>query len=100
MMEQHMDARYYIYLILLSSSSARDRLHHLLTQSTLFLKKVLLLIISWMQEIVDQDLSITTTFLKSWELGSGYGGDWVVRIQAKKQGSSSSSSSSEIQYRF
>jgi mannosyl-oligosaccharide glucosidase len=49
------------------------------------------------QEIVDQDLSITTTFLKSWELGSGYGGDWVVRIQAKKQGSSSSSSSSEIQ---
>ncbi|KAH8932306.1 hypothetical protein BDL97_19G064400 [Sphagnum fallax] len=49
------------------------------------------------QEIVDQDLSITTTFLKSWEIGSGYGGDWVVRIQAKKQGSSSSSSSSEIQ---
>jgi hypothetical protein len=96
-----MDARYYIYLILLSSSSARDRLHHLLTQSTHFFKKILLLIISWMQEIVDQDLSITTTFLKSWEFGSGYGGDWVVRIQAKKQGSSSSSSSySEIQYRF
>lgn len=32
------------------------------------------------QVIVDQDLNLATSFLKSKGIGSGYGGDWVVRI--------------------
>ncbi|KAH9314208.1 hypothetical protein KI387_022835, partial [Taxus chinensis] len=35
------------------------------------------------QVIVDQDMAITTTFLKSWGNGSGYGGDWVIRFDVR-----------------
>ncbi|KAL4192523.1 hypothetical protein AMTRI_Chr06g172410 [Amborella trichopoda] len=34
------------------------------------------------QVLVDQDTHISTSFLKSHEIGSGYGGDWAVRIDA------------------
>lgn len=34
-----------------------------------------------MQEIVDQGLGITTSFLKHQGPESGYGGDWAVRVQ-------------------
>lgn len=37
------------------------------------------------QELVDQGLSITTSFIKSQEPESGYGGDWAIRIQAAEQ---------------
>jgi mannosyl-oligosaccharide glucosidase len=33
-----------------------------------------------LQEIVDGSAHITISFFKSKELGSGYGGDWVVRV--------------------
>ncbi|XP_021746583.1 mannosyl-oligosaccharide glucosidase GCS1-like [Chenopodium quinoa] len=41
------------------------------------------------QLIVDQGLTLETSFLKLREKGSGYGGDWAVRIdlQSKKSGS-------------
>ncbi|KAL2629040.1 hypothetical protein R1flu_013726 [Riccia fluitans] len=35
------------------------------------------------QELLDQELSLTTSFLKSWEDGCGYGGDWVVRVKVE-----------------
>lgn len=35
------------------------------------------------QVIVDQDLTMTTTFLKSWGSGSGYGGDWAIRFDVR-----------------
>lgn len=34
------------------------------------------------QALVDQALSLTTSFLKESRNGSGYGGDWVVRLEA------------------
>lgn len=35
------------------------------------------------QEVVDHDMALSTSFLKSKEAGSGYGGDWAVRIDVK-----------------
>lgn len=35
------------------------------------------------QVIVDQDMAMTTTFLKSWSSGSGYGGDWAIRLDVR-----------------
>ncbi|PON82830.1 Glycoside hydrolase [Trema orientale] len=35
------------------------------------------------QAIVDQGMSLTTSFLKSKQEGSGYGGDWAVRIDVQ-----------------
>ena len=32
------------------------------------------------QVLVDHSMTLTTEFLKSKEEGSGYGGDWAVRI--------------------
>ncbi|KAK9276690.1 hypothetical protein L1049_006226 [Liquidambar formosana] len=37
------------------------------------------------QVIVDQDLTLATSFLKSKGDGSGYGGDWAVRIDAQSE---------------
>ncbi|XWS22745.1 hypothetical protein CRYUN_Cryun29cG0062800 [Craigia yunnanensis] len=38
------------------------------------------------QLLVDQDMTLATSFLKSKEDGSGYGGDWAVRITVQRQG--------------
>ena len=38
------------------------------------------------QLLVDQDMTLATSFLKSKEDGSGYGGDWAVRINMQRQG--------------
>ncbi|OMO60462.1 Glycoside hydrolase, family 63, partial [Corchorus capsularis] len=38
------------------------------------------------QRLVDQDMTLATSFLKSKEDGSGYGGDWAVRINVQNQG--------------
>nr|POE51408.1 isoform 2 of mannosyl-oligosaccharide glucosidase gcs1 [Quercus suber] len=38
------------------------------------------------QILVDQDMTLATSFLKSKVDGSGYGGDWAVRIDARKYG--------------
>ncbi|KAK8959673.1 Mannosyl-oligosaccharide glucosidase GCS1 [Platanthera guangdongensis] len=35
------------------------------------------------QLLVDQDLSLTTSFLKERVNGSGYGGDWAIRLEAQ-----------------
>ncbi|GLJ14104.1 hypothetical protein SUGI_0226180 [Cryptomeria japonica] len=35
------------------------------------------------QVIVDQDMAMTTTFLKSRGNGSGYGGDWAIRLDVR-----------------
>lgn len=35
------------------------------------------------QVIVDQEITLATSFLKSKQEGSGYGGDWAVRIDVK-----------------
>jgi len=35
------------------------------------------------QVLVDQGITLTTGFLKSKEEGSGYGGDWTVRISVQ-----------------
>lgn len=35
------------------------------------------------QLLVDQTITLTTSFLKSKATGSGYGGDWVTRIEAQ-----------------
>ncbi|KAF6152032.1 hypothetical protein GIB67_010606 [Kingdonia uniflora] len=35
------------------------------------------------QVVVDQDMTLTTSFLKSRENGSGYGGDWAVHIDVQ-----------------
>ncbi|CAM6105240.1 unnamed protein product [Calypogeia fissa] len=35
------------------------------------------------QELLDQGLLVSTSFLKSKDEGSGYGGDWAVRIRAE-----------------
>lgn len=35
------------------------------------------------QKLVDQGIHLETSFLKSKEDGSGYGGDWSVRINAQ-----------------
>ncbi|KZV39984.1 hypothetical protein F511_15646 [Dorcoceras hygrometricum] len=40
------------------------------------------------QVLVDQDLTLTTSFLKSKDKESGYGGDWGVRIEAQSEKSS------------
>lgn len=37
------------------------------------------------QVIVDQGLSLTTSFLKEKGHGSGYGGDWAVRINMQNE---------------
>ncbi|PIN26107.1 Glucosidase I [Handroanthus impetiginosus] len=37
------------------------------------------------QVLVDQNLKLTTSFLKSTEKESGYGGDWAVRIEAQNE---------------
>ncbi|KAK9120050.1 hypothetical protein Scep_018143 [Stephania cephalantha] len=37
------------------------------------------------QVIVDQDITLTTSFLKSFGEGSGYGGDWAVQIDAQNR---------------
>lgn len=37
------------------------------------------------QVIVDQDMAMTTTFLKSWGSGSGYGGDWAIRFDVRNE---------------
>ncbi|XP_073019820.1 mannosyl-oligosaccharide glucosidase GCS1-like [Primulina eburnea] len=37
------------------------------------------------QVLVDQDLTLTTSFLKSKDKESGYGGDWGVRIEAQSE---------------
>ncbi|KAL1565274.1 ADP-ribosylation factor GTPase-activating protein gcs1 [Salvia divinorum] len=37
------------------------------------------------QVLVDQKLVLTTSFLKSKEKDSGYGGDWAVRIEAQSE---------------
>lgn len=36
------------------------------------------------QLLVDQGMVLATSFLKSKDLGSGYGGDWAVRIGVQK----------------
>ncbi|XP_022776307.1 mannosyl-oligosaccharide glucosidase GCS1-like isoform X1 [Durio zibethinus] len=38
------------------------------------------------QLLVDQDMTLATSFLKYKEDGSGYGGDWAVRINVQSQG--------------
>ncbi|XVF02716.1 hypothetical protein REPUB_Repub04eG0198300 [Reevesia pubescens] len=38
------------------------------------------------QLLVDQDMTLATSFLKSKEDGCGYGGDWAVRINVQSQG--------------
>ncbi|KAK8485543.1 hypothetical protein V6N13_090462 [Hibiscus sabdariffa] len=38
------------------------------------------------QVLVDQDMTLSTSFLKHKEDGSGYGGDWAVRINVQSQG--------------
>ncbi|XP_022725562.1 mannosyl-oligosaccharide glucosidase GCS1-like isoform X2 [Durio zibethinus] len=38
------------------------------------------------QLLVDQDMTLATSFLKSKMDGSGYGGDWAVRIDVQSQG--------------
>ncbi|EOX99909.1 Glucosidase 1 isoform 2 [Theobroma cacao] len=38
------------------------------------------------QLLVDQDMTLATSFLKSKGVGSGYGGDWTVRINVQSQG--------------
>ena len=35
------------------------------------------------QVLIDQGMTLATSFLKSNEDGSGYGGDWTVRIDVK-----------------
>ena len=35
------------------------------------------------QILVDQDMTLKTSFLKSKEHGSSYGGDWAVRIEVE-----------------
>ena len=37
------------------------------------------------QKLVDQDMTLTTSFFKSNEDGSGYGGDWTVRIDVQSE---------------
>lgn len=37
------------------------------------------------QVIVDQDLTLATSFMKSNADGSGYGGDWAVRIDVQSE---------------
>ncbi|KAA8528986.1 hypothetical protein F0562_033526 [Nyssa sinensis] len=37
------------------------------------------------QVLVDQDMTLTTSFLKSKRDGSGYGGDWAVRIDVQSE---------------
>lgn len=37
------------------------------------------------QIIVDQDMTLATSFLKTKESGSGYGGDWTVRIEVNSK---------------
>ncbi|BBN11838.1 mannosyl-oligosaccharide glucosidase [Marchantia polymorpha subsp. ruderalis] len=43
------------------------------------------------QELLDQGVTLTTSFLKSWEDGSGYGGDWAVRIKVEAENATESS---------
>ncbi|KAJ7957586.1 mannosyl-oligosaccharide glucosidase GCS1-like [Quillaja saponaria] len=37
------------------------------------------------QVLVDHDMTLTTSFLKSKEDGSGYGGDWAIRIDVQNE---------------
>ena len=37
------------------------------------------------QVLVDHDMTLTTSFLKTKESGSGYGGDWAVRIEVNSK---------------
>ncbi|KAG0459824.1 hypothetical protein HPP92_022952 [Vanilla planifolia] len=39
------------------------------------------------QVLDDQALSLTTSFLKTKEVGSGYGGDWAIRLEAQNSNS-------------
>lgn len=36
------------------------------------------------QVLVDHGMVLATSFLKSKEVGSGYGGDWAVRIEVQR----------------
>lgn len=37
------------------------------------------------QELVDRGLKLTTSFIKMKGHGSGYGGDWAVRVEADSE---------------
>lgn len=37
------------------------------------------------QVLVDHDMTLATSFLKTKESGSGYGGDWTVRIEVNSK---------------
>lgn len=38
------------------------------------------------QVLIEQTMTLTTSFLKSKDRGSGYGGDWAIRIGAQSDG--------------
>lgn len=37
------------------------------------------------QVLIDQEMTLETSFFKSKEAGSGYGGDWAVRIDVQNE---------------
>lgn len=37
------------------------------------------------QLLIDQDMTLETSFFKSKEAGSGYGGDWAVRVDVQNE---------------
>ncbi|XP_044978139.1 mannosyl-oligosaccharide glucosidase GCS1-like [Hordeum vulgare subsp. vulgare] len=52
------------------------------------------------QELTDHGLHLTTSFLKEKGDGSGYGGDWAVRLDAKNVGSSLSEAQESTTHLF
>ncbi|KAI4964728.1 hypothetical protein ZWY2020_059785 [Hordeum vulgare] len=52
------------------------------------------------QELTDHGLHLTTSFLKEKGDGSGYGGDWAVRLDAKNEGSSLSEAQESTTHLF
>ncbi|KAL6983884.1 mannosyl-oligosaccharide glucosidase [Sarracenia purpurea var. burkii] len=52
------------------------------------------------QKLVDQELTLTTSFYKSKEDGSGYGGDWAVRIDMQSESSKLSEDLWQTAYLF
>uniref|UniRef100_A0ACD5XGZ3 Uncharacterized protein n=1 Tax=Avena sativa TaxID=4498 RepID=A0ACD5XGZ3_AVESA len=52
------------------------------------------------QELTDHGLQLTTSFLKQKGEGSGYGGDWAVRLDAKSEGSSLSGAQESTTHLF
>ncbi|XP_047329863.1 mannosyl-oligosaccharide glucosidase GCS1-like [Impatiens glandulifera] len=52
------------------------------------------------QNLVDQEMALMTSFLKSKEEGSGYGGDWAVRIDARNEESEIRESASRVAHLF